>query len=229
MKYNIPILTLVLLFISCNYSTNKGSKTSLEEANIEKTFSKLIVKDFLSNKLLISKKGKLKGFKSLNIKGYRLYELDKKGNIIQTSDISNNYSVYSYDEKNRLIKHEIKQHNPSEIYHETKYRYSNNDSLIEVIKISYEDNKPLKSEVFKEDISMNSQPFSTNTNKNNFYISPNKNKIITYENEMIFCCGEIMEGKNKLIYYINQNELIDSLIIKGIDSDKQMKFEYEYQ
>ncbi len=53
--------------------------------------------------------------------------------------------------------------------------------------------------------------------------------FINYRGKMIFCCGEIMKEKNKLTYFLNKNQLIDSLVIESLETDKKMSFEYEYQ
>lgn len=205
------------------------------EFKIEKGFSKLSIENYLSdNQLLISKKGTLKGFKSLNIKGYRLYELDEKGNITtEYFGISNNYSVYTYDKKNRLIKSENKQHNPPEVYNSAEYKYSDKDSVIEIIRTSYEDNAPTDIEVVNDSIWLDSKglekAYFQNEKSDDFYINTKRGEIITYKDKMIFCCGVIMKGRNKLTYYFNENERFDSLIIEGIESGTRKKFEYEYR
>lgn len=38
-----------------------------------------------------------------------------------------------------------------------------------------------------------------------------------------------MDGRNKLTYFYNKNMLFDSLIIEGVQSNKQLKFDYEYK
>jgi hypothetical protein len=231
-KIQTLILIFILNFIGCDKPSkndNKSNNLKEDKTILEKGFSKLDTIDFMSDRLLISKKNNLKGFKSLNIKGHRFYELDKKGNIILTSDISNNYSVYTYDKDNRLIKSENKQHHPPRIYNEIEYKYSNEDLVIEIIKTSYENNKPLNTEVIKDNILLNHKSFFVNKKQVDFYINSNKDKIIAYDSDMVFCCGNILKGKNKLTYYINKNELIDSLVIENINNSKKMNFKYQYE
>lgn len=64
---------------------------------------------------------------------------------------------------------------------------------------------------------------------NDFYMSSDKDEIIVYEDEMVFCCGVVMRGKNQLVYHINEKELIDSLVILSIESGEVVKFEYVYE
>jgi len=240
----IPILIVSSFSISCNSNAKENEvKKSVDSGqNIDISNSKALIKegytvqskeDFLSDNLLIAKKNKLKGYNSLNIKGHRLYKLDKRGNILEKHDISNNYSVYSYDKKNRLVKSENKQHTTDETYYKVIYKYSQTDSLIEISTTKYKDSKPTETVTKNKEISLHANDVRSKHFQNNrssqVFFNPEKSELVTYEDEMIFCCGEIMKGKNKLTYYINEDELIDSLIIVGLEKGNRMKFIYEYE
>ncbi|MDG5491990.1 hypothetical protein [Psychroserpens sp. SPM9] len=242
MKPEILILLVFTMLLNCKKATTDRSNTDLEKDKTEIDTSKFKIEDgflkapidsYWHDKLLIGKKDKLKGLKSLNIKGHRFYELDANGNITAIYDISNNYEVLTYDAKNRLVKSEIKQHTPPEVYYDVVYNYSKNDSVIEIQKTSYADNKLVKREIIKEDILLNSDDVKqlnfTSKQKNDYYFSAIKNELLTYSEKMVFCCGVIMDGKNKLTYYLNKNELIDSLIIESLENNKTMTFEYVYE
>jgi len=248
-------LLLLLLFFSCDNATNENRIEKFDkvkadsiaiidkvkpaneiqnfEIKIEKGFSKLSSTGYLSDKLLISKNGKLRGFKKLNIKGHKLYTLDREGNITATYDISNNYSVYTYDNKNRLIKSENKNHSPPEVYYDVEYKYSKQDSLIEKKITSYRKNIAVKRDIIRDKTLLNkkgmNKVYFENRLRNDHYINKDKGEIITYADKMIFCCGLIMKGKNKLTYYFNKHDLIDSLVIEGMESKEIKKFEYEYE
>lgn len=243
--YLLMLIQMFLIFVmGCDTKTRKesikesvGSKSNFSDDKlkdlVKEGYSIQKKEDYLSDKLLIAKKGKLKGYKSLNIKGHQLYKLDEQGNIIETYDISNNYSIYTYDQKNRLVKSENKQHTPPEVYYDVAYKYSKADSVVEIKTTSYKNNEPIKTDIKRKDIALSEKDVKRDCfeNKKNIdvYINPEKDIMVVYEDELIFCCGNIMNGKNKLIYHVNENELIDSLIIIGMESGKRMKFEYEYE
>jgi len=247
MKTNLLILILAVscFTMSCNTSTKANStetpmitvSDSLNapstELYIEDSYTKESKADYLSDKFVIAKNGRLKGYTSLNIKGHRYYDIDKAGHITAVHDISNNYGVYTYDQKNRLIKSENKQHHPAEVYYSIAYTYSEADSVMAITTTSYKANKPIKTETTDKDILLSKNDILRKHFKgkstSDFYISPHKDKIVAYEDDMIFCCGVIMKGKNKLVYYLNKNELIDSLSITGISSGEHMTFEYVYE
>ncbi|MDW3652820.1 MAG: RHS repeat domain-containing protein [Bacteroidia bacterium] len=202
------------------------------DSEIEEGFTALNLEEYLSGHLLIGKKSSLKGLTALHIKGDRSYEFDERGNILAVYDISNNYTVYSYDDKDRLVKFEIKQHTPAETYHEVLYTYSGTDSVIEIQKSSITDGEMRLSEAVKEHISLDAERvkelYFLKEKDHEFYIHEEKGEILTYEEDMIFCCGVLMKGQNKLTYFIKQNGRIDSLIIRSMEEDNEMKFEYEY-
>jgi hypothetical protein len=238
MKFKFYIVLIILIFISCNNSTN--NKKEIEKLDIdyrediknriEKNFSILNTQNYFSDKILIGKIGKLNGFNSINIKGYRFYKLNKNGQIVSTYDISNNYDEFSYDKLNRLISVKYKQHNPPETYAEFEYKYSKENTLFEIKKISFENNKKINTEIVSDKIKFDKmKKYFVRKKETEYLINNDERKIITYENRMIFCCGEIMNGKNKLTYYLNKNGLIDSLIINGIETKREMKFVYEYE
>ena len=230
-------ILITITFISCNNSTNNKkeiiklnieSKENIKE--IEQGFYNLNTQNFLYDKLLIGEIGKLNGLKSISIKGYKSYELNGKGKIISTYNITNNYEKYFYNKENQLIKVEYKQHNPPEIYKRFEYKYSNENILIKIIETSFKRNKKLKSEIISDKIKLDKmKEYFVGKKGTEYQINNEKQEIITFENKMVFCCGEIMDGKNKLTYHLNENGLIDSLIINGIETKKKMKFVYEYE
>ncbi len=177
--------------------------------------------------------GKKKNFKSLNITGHRLYELDGKGNITASYDISNNYSVYFYDKKNRLVGSENKLHSPPEVYCKSEYHYSDFDSVNQIIRISYKNNEPISKEVITDKMDLDAKKvvssYFKNEIDNEYFFNDRKFELIAFKDKMIFCCGRIMEGKNKLTYYLDHDDLIDSLIVEGMESKKKLKFEYIYE
>lgn len=236
MKITYQILILIFAFMSCERKTDQNHQAQQNEP-VDQTHSDAILKlspiNFLSGQLLIGKRHALKGFSSLNIAGHRSYELDGKGNITSTYDISNNYGVFTYDQKERLIKAESKQHNPPEIYYKTEYEYSSTDQVIKIIKTSYKNNQVEKEEVIEDQITLHADSvkndFFAKPQKEDYFLNPDTQEIITFKDDMTFCCGVMMKGTNKLTYYLNQNELIDSLVITGLESQKKLKFEYEYK
>jgi len=203
-------------------------QTEKESTNLE-SFG---IDNFLIGRFLIGKEAKLVGYNSLNIKGDRLYEFDENGNITATYfGISNNYDNYSYDKSNRLIKVERKQHNPPETYGITKYYYSENDEIIKVITTKLENNLPVKIDTLNDRKSLaNLEPnYYKRLIKQKYFSNINKNIVTTVQDNLSFCCGFIMKGKNELTYYLNDDELIDSLVIKGIDNNKSRTLLYEYK
>lgn len=243
MKSVLQVLLLIMIFFGCDKASKEESMVEVNETKsdtlildyeslIDEGFLKLHNEDYLFQSLILSKKEKLKGVKSLSIRGYCAYTFDGRGNILRKEDITNNFSVYSYDKKNRLIEFEVKQHTTQEAYYTESYRYSGQDSVVEIIKISSGENEPVEKEVINENIFLDTEEvramhFKSRTAYDH-YINKDEGIIITYENKMVFCCGEIMDGKNKLSYYFNENEMIDSLVIEGIESNRRMHFRYEY-
>lgn len=187
---------------------------------------------FLVGRLLIGNAKKLVGYSSLNIKGHRLYEFDKNGNLTATYfGISNNYDNYSYDKRNRLIKEERKQHNPSETYGTTEYYYSESDEITKVVITKLENNLPVKTDTLidRKRIANLEPNYYKRLIKQKYFYNINKNIVTTVQGNLSFCCGFIMKGKNELTYYLNDDYLIDSLVIKGIDNDKNKTLIYEYK
>ncbi|MEM6806325.1 MAG: hypothetical protein AAF696_33310 [Bacteroidota bacterium] len=131
-----------------------------------------------------------------------------------------------------MIKFELKQHNPAETYHEVVYSYSTSDSVIEIKKSYLEDEVMQVTEIIDEGISLDhlgvKELYFQDKDLNQLYLDEENREIITYKNDLIFCCGVLMKGNNKLSYYLNEKGRIDSLLIKSLEEDDQMKFEYEY-
>lgn len=245
-KNNLPhFILLTLLCSGCWFDSNTKLESTIDskqdfQSNPLRTINHLIPKDYtlqskedyFHDKLLIATKSKLVGFESLHIKGHKFYELDAQGNITASYDISNNFCVYTYDKKNRLIKSENKQHVPPEVYYDESYSYSISDSVIEFKKSKYKNNQIIQEEmsndIMMDDTDIKNKHFGKQS-KGDLYINSKKNIIQSLEDEMIFCCGKIMKGKNKLFYYINKSELIDSVIIEDIESKEKTKFEYFYK
>ena len=232
MKGKFLLLFTAICFFSCDNPLKKDGDKHKSEVEIVEGFVKINSSEYLSRQLLIGKKENLAGISSLNIKGDRHYSFDGKANITSSYDMTNNYAVYSYDEKDRLIKFEIKQHNPPETYHEVVYTYSSSDSVIE-IKKSYLENGVMQiTEIKDEGISLDhmgvKELYFQDKDLNQLYLDKENREIITYKNDLIFCCGVLMKGKNKLSYYLNENGRIDSLVIRSLEEEDQMKFEYEY-
>ncbi len=218
-----------LIWISCDpVPPGNKSNTALDPG-----FLPLDSTYLLAEKLLIGKKESLEGVQSLNIAGHRLYHLDRHGNITGTYDISNNYSIYTYDKEKRLVKSENKQHSPPETYNDVNYSYNENDEIIKITRTSYKDNEPTNQEIQTEGIKLDAgglkQSYFQKKIGEGYFIHPKKREWITFEEEMVFCCGRIMEDDNKLTYYFNADERIDSLVIEGLTSKKRLHFEYEYE
>ena len=240
MKYAFFLVSFFCVLSSCDEKLEKDlSSTEYQspfpnnpEELIEEGFQSFEPKDFLNDFLLISKKGALKGYSSLNIAGFRLYELNSEGSVSATYDISNNYSIYTYDEQNRLIKAQNKIHSPPSIYFESEYFYKeNSDSLLKRVRRHYEKNK-VRNEEVDDDIdsinkSLTHQPF-LNKLKKEYYIHQEKNHICSFGKDLVFCCGRQMNGNNLLTYHLNDDELIDSLVIQNLEEEKKMVFVYEY-
>lgn len=70
--------------------------------------------------------------------------------------------------------------------------------------------------------------FIDNRSTGPYKINRAKQIILSYGNDLVFCCGELMPGKNSMHYYYNKNQLIDSLVINGLESQKKMTFKYVY-
>ncbi len=203
-------------------------QTEKESTNLE-SFG---IDNFLIGRFLIGNEKKLVGYNSLNIKGDRLYVFDENGNITATYfGISNNYDNYSYDKSNRLIKEERKQHNPPETYGTTEYYYSENDEIIKVVTTILENNLPVKidSLIDRKRLENLEPNYYKRLLKQKYFSNVDKNIVTTVQDNLSFCCGFIMKGKNELTYYLNDDELIDSLVIKGIDNNKSRTLLYEYK
>ncbi len=210
--------------------SNNNDTVPTEKEN--RNFESFGIDNFLIGRFLIGVEEKLVGFNSLNIKGDRLYEFDKNGNITATYfGISNNYDNYFYDKRNKLVKEERKQHNPPETYGTTEYYYSENDEIIKVVTTKLENNLPVKIDTLIDSKRLeNLEPnhYKRRT-KQKYFTNINKNIVTTVQENLGFCCGFIMKGKNELTYYLNDDYLIDSLVIKGIDNDKSRTLIYEYK
>ncbi len=206
-----------------NKVQTKKESTNLESFGID---------NFLIGRFLIGKEEKLVGYNSLNIKGDRLYKFDKNGNITSAYfGITNNYDNYYYDKSNRLTKEERKQHNPPETYGTTEYYYSKNDEITKVVTTKLDNNLPVKTDTLIDRKRLeNLEPnYYKRLIKQNYFSSSNDNIVTTVQSNLSFCCGFIMKGKNELTYYLNDDYLIDSLAIKGLDNDKNKTLIYEYK
>jgi len=242
-QVQLVLALFLVLFSNCNCERVGESTYPIKQTDTNNSDSsehellgewrKLIITDYLGNDILLGKDKILKEFQSVNIKGYQSYKLDNSGNIIEIQNPSNNYSSYTYDELNRMIKHDLKQHVPPETYTAYIYNYNDNDSLNGITEEIYKHNILVRSENINDrDLRNSSEVFNQlfrNHSKNDFYINLKKTEIVTYEENMIFCCGEMMTGKNKLTYYIDSSNIIDSLIIYNFQSKSKLNFKYEYR
>lgn len=232
----MKIQSLIILFALSLFACKNLSHQSPKEdpfLDPQKGLQNLSVENYQFGKYLLGKKGSLTGVSSLNIKGNRSYKFDERENITAIYDMTNNYTVYTYDERSRLVKFEIRQHTPAETYHEVIYTYTPSDSVKEIKKSHLENGLMKITEIKDEGMSLDhmgvKELYFQDKDLNQLYLDEENREIITYKNDMVFCCGVRMKGKNKLNYYLNENGRIDSLVIRSLEEEDQMKFEYEYE
>ena len=216
---------------SDNIELNKISKI---ESFDDSGFIPLDVSKFLSNYLLIGEQIKFSknNISYLNITGYESYNLNNQGLITKTGNITNNFSEFTYNERGQLTELLHKQHNPKLTYFKRELNYSNDGQLKEVTEIMFNDKSEIEKKesiAEKEKLEKFQTPFKRDLKFESYKIDTTNRLILTYRNDLTFCCGERMNGKNRLLYYYGLNGLIDSLIIRGINSNRKMKFNYEYK
>ena len=243
MKKFLLIFFAAVLFFNCK-SDDKSNSTIERKDKTEQTkvseegyfddseYETLNVKYFLSNYLLIGEQSKLKenSISYLNILGHESYYFNDQGLITKTENITNNYSEFLYNNEGKLTTHFLKQHNPKLTYFKREYFYKNEGKLKEVIETEFNENSDVqKKELLKinsEDLNDVKLPFKRALGFGPYKVDKDKRLILTYRSDLIFCCGELMSGKNKLLYYYGLDGLIDSLIIQKVSSNKKMKFLY---
>ncbi len=214
--------------------TKDINKTSEIEYFDDGSFKPLDVSKFLSNYLLIGEQNKFSENKIsyLNILGYESYNINNQGLITKTSNITNNFSEFFYNKRGQLIKLFHKQHNPKLTYFKKEFNYSNDGELKEVIEFYFNEKSEIekKESITKtEELEKVRLPFKRALKLEPYKIDTIKRLILTYRSDLTFCCGERMDGKNRLLYYYGLNGLIDSLIIQKTNSNRKMKFVYEYK
>lgn len=242
MLKNIGFIFCILCLWNCKQQPSQSVETSQEFDTIPKQTKTIVVdetdfepfdiSEYLSMKLLIGKSETFKKQKirKLNILGHETYLINSKGLISNTTNISNNYSTYMYTKSGLLRKIILKQHSPPLKYHSTLFSYKQG-KLYQILLSKYEQSPKKKEETIITDISKlrrYENYFKVHKNNENYVINRAKRIIKTFQNDLIFCCGKLMPGKNKLQYYYNENNLIDSLVINSLVSNKKMVFEYEY-
>jgi hypothetical protein len=237
---------IITLFFSCKHEgkpkiddIENGKSELMKNYNDKKSFddSNFIdadVSNFLSNNLLIGRQDMFRenNITSLNIRGYQSYQLNDLGLITEVIDMTNNFSEYRYDMKGNPITILYKQHSPKLTYYEENRHYSKNGKLKKVIKTRFNsESKIKKQESFSnsDDLSEIKDLFQKALKFKSYKIDTTRRLILNYRSDLLFCCGRIMEGKNRLLYYYGTNGLIDSLAIKGLNSGKTMSFVYEYE
>lgn len=239
------LLCLFMMFFSCKTEkkTNQGIESAKKEQSNEplkkdifdeSDFVAFDVSNFQSGNLLIGNRNSLSenNVAELNIIGYNAYEFNTTGLITKKVNITNDFSEFFYNKEGNLSKVLLRQHNPKLTYFERVYHYSGKD-LIEVVETKFNN----KSEVEKREVitnstelkKMNKPLFKRALGLSKYKIDTTNRIIMTYRSDLVFCCGEKMDGNNRLLYYYNQNDLIDSLVIKKVGFNKKMKFVYDYQ
>ncbi|WP_420570888.1 hypothetical protein [Kordia sp.] len=239
----ISIISCILCFLNCEqqpkqFVENSRLQDSLPKIEAVKTvdetgYEPFDASEYLSTQLLIGKSETFRKekIKSLFVAGDNSYEINHQGLITAQYDISNNYSEFTYTESGLLKTIAYKQHSPALTYHEETLYYKKDKTLQKSVVSSY--NQQTKETTTKtitdlRKLKKKGSYFKVNANKESFKINREKRILLTYGNDLLFCCGELMPGKNSLHYYYVENQLIDSLVINGLESGKKMVFKYTY-
>ncbi|MEM6719285.1 MAG: hypothetical protein AAF611_08235 [Bacteroidota bacterium] len=237
----VGFIVCILCLLTCEQQPKQTVKVSQKTINqsketlaaVEETdFEPFDASDYLSMKLLIGKSAVFQKEKihNLHVEGYNSYDINPQGLITAQYDISNNYSEYSYTKAGLLKSIIHKQHTPAVTYYTNELFYAKDGTLqkSEITKYNQQTKQTTKQTVTASNKLQKNLDYFKVSNEESFTINRKKRIIRTYKNDLFFCCGETMPGKNKLQYYYNQNQLIDSLVINGLDSKKKMTFVYKY-
>lgn len=238
----ISLVLCVLCFLNCEQQPKQSIETSQQQDSLpKKTAIKMVdetgfepydASEYLSTQLLI---GKSKTFTkekihNLHIVGENSYKINRQGLIAALYNISNNYSEYSYTKSGLLKTIAIKQHTPALTYYQETFQYQK-DGALQKSRISRynQQTKQTTKETITDTIALQKTVRNfKRVSDTSFKINHKKRIILTYGNDLVFCCGELMPDKNSLQYYYNENQLIDSVVINGLTSDKKMTFKYKY-
>ncbi|WP_298509166.1 hypothetical protein [uncultured Kordia sp.] len=247
MLQKISFLFCVLCLISCKQEKQpkKAIETSQELDSIpqkeaiitvdETGFEPFDASEYLSAQLLIGRSEDFKKEKiqNLHLEGYGLFHINDQGLITARYDISNNYSEYKYTKDGLLKFIANKVHTPAYTHYSKEWFYKKDGSIRKAVEIRYDRETKQKTENIitdQKELAKENIPYSGGIiTKEPFKINRAKRIMLSYGNDLVFCCGELMPGKNSLHYYYNENQLIDSLVINGLKSPyKKMTFKYSY-
>ncbi|MFK7749675.1 MAG: hypothetical protein AB8B65_14860 [Kordia sp.] len=239
----IILLCCVLCFLNCE-QPKQTIETTQQHDSLPKTkaiktvdetgFEPFDASEYMTTQLLIGKSeifAKEKIYK-MHIRGHDSYKINSQGLITALYNISNNYGEYTYTKSGLLKTKATKQHTPALTYYLETFYYKKDGTLQKstVSRFDQQTKETIK-ETITDTIALqkNARIFKRSSGKASFKINQKKRIILIYGTDLGFCCGELMPGKNSLHYYYNENQLIDSLVINGLESPhKKMVFEYEY-
>lgn len=242
MLKKIGFICCVLCFLNCEQQPKKSVETSQQQDSLPKIktvktvdetgFESFDASEYLSTQLLI---GKSKTFTkekihNLHIVGENSYKVNRQGLIVALYNISNNYGEYTYTKSGLLKTTATKQHIPALTYYQETFHYQKNGAVQKSLISRYNQHtKQSTKETNTDTIALKKQVRKFKLVSDvAFKINRKKRIILTYGNDLVFCCGELMPGKNSIHYYYSENQLIDSVVINGLTSDKKMTFTYKY-
>ncbi|WP_196890443.1 hypothetical protein [Aureivirga marina] len=237
----IYALVFALLLNSCQIIgkeeplKNKFISKIEREKNYFEKLQDYDISDFYRMKLLIGKQDVLvkNQVQEIEISGENSYLINEKGLITKFWNMSNSYNEIIYDENGKPLKELFKQHSPKFTYREFIYKYNSAGELVAVENIKY-DEKTSKIEdviIITDAKELNNlfRVFRNSTSNDSYKIDSQNKQLITFKSDLLFCCGKKMSGENKLTYFLNEKDLIDSLQIESLESAKKMKIKYLYK
>jgi len=158
------------------------------------------------------------------------YHFNRFGKVKALYNISNNYTEWYYNSKGQLTKTENLQHTTKTAYYRAEYAYTKG-KLTAKKETKFNDDQSIKSQETTTDsleVAKYSVPFAPKTKSGNYYIDSTNRLIINFRKDLGFPCGVEMDSLNELTYYLKDNDLIDSLVIKNHNKCLTFKYVYEY-
>jgi len=231
----------ILCLLNCEQQPKQTVETSQQTNNRSKDhftvdetgFESFDASDYLSGQLLAGKSSvfQKENIRTLLVLGHDFYKINSQGLITAKYDISNNYSEFTYTKDGLLQSIAYKQHSPELTYYTKKLHYRKDGTLLksEITRYDQQTKQTTKETITEAKALQESLDyFKVPTEYAPFQINRQKRILLTYRNDLLFCCGVTMPGKNSLQYHYSDNQLIDSVVINSLESDKKLTFTYEY-
>lgn len=242
----LGLICCLCCFLNCKQQPKNTVETSQKHDSIPKVvqspavipidetdFEPFDASEYFTTQVLIGKSETFikQKIKNLHIVGENSYKINPQGLITALYNISNNYSEYTYTKSGLLKTKKIKQHTPALTYYQETFYYKKDGTVQKSVVSKYDQHtKESTQKTIVDTVSLKKSivNFKGRGSREPFKINHEKRIILSYGSDLVFCCGELMPWKNSLQYYYNKNQLIDSVVINGLESGKKMVFKYEY-